>query len=183
MNDVRKPRVQDNEPPRSESREHASRVDELADERATHRPERFAPWVRPSSLAAPDPRPGFVQRWIRVSMKGEEDPRNVNMRTREGWSPRPISSVPDDFFFMASKTHEKGGHFVVDDLMLCEMPRETYEQRAAYYRNMADRQMNSVEEDLDRVQVEGAPIHRSRKSTVSYPTRPIVGRSVEAADD
>lgn len=180
MTDIRKPRVQDDEPPRAaREREHVSRVDELADERATHRERPVAPWIRPSSLAAPDPRPGMVQRWIRVSVRGEEDPRNVNMRSREGWTPRPIDTVPEDFIFAASRGALKGGHFVVDDLMLCEMPKEIYEQRATYYQQLSERQMQAVETDLDRAQ-SGQPIsiQRSHKSSATTP-----GRRVEAADD
>ena len=39
--------------------------------------EEAKPWVRPTSLDAPPPRPGFVQRWIRVGMNGKDDPTNT----------------------------------------------------------------------------------------------------------
>ena len=38
---------------------------------------RRKPWAPPSHLAAPDAPEGFVHRWIRVAMRGEEDKMNV----------------------------------------------------------------------------------------------------------
>ena len=38
---------------------------------------RRTPWAPPSHLAAPPPPEGFVHRWIRVAMRGEEDKMNV----------------------------------------------------------------------------------------------------------
>jgi hypothetical protein len=200
--DSRKPRVPDEGPPRvpveepprvdaleppdwdaPDEREHATRVDAVADERATRRERTQRPWIRPSSLNAPPPRPGMVQRWIRVSIRGADDPRNVTMRSREGWSPRPMDSIPADFQMLATRADAKGGHFVVDDLMLCEMPRETYEQRAAYYEDLTRKQMQAVEVDLEKAQAgQQVPIIRRHTTSVSHPPRSI-GRRVEAADD
>jgi hypothetical protein len=124
----------------------------------------------------------MVQRWIRVSIRGEDDPRNVNMRSREGWSPRPIDTIPEDFIFLASRAAQKGGHFVVDDLMLCEMPKEVYEQRAAYYRRQTEQQMAAVETDLERAQTGPIAIQREHTSRVTHPAR-TTGRRVEPAED
>ena len=41
----------------------------------------------PSNLPDPTPQDGYVFRWIRTSMFGETDNRNVSMRYREGWEP------------------------------------------------------------------------------------------------
>jgi hypothetical protein len=51
-------------------------------------------WKRPSTLEAPPPRPGYVQRWIRTSIGASNDPQNVSKRFREGWRPRPADTVP-----------------------------------------------------------------------------------------
>jgi hypothetical protein len=34
---------------------------------------RRKPWAPPSHLEAPEPPAGYVHRWIRVAMRGEED--------------------------------------------------------------------------------------------------------------
>lgn len=75
---------------------HPTRTMETWDDVDIHA-ESEKPWVRPSSLAAPPARPGFVQRWIRVGVKGEDDPTNVAHKMREGWKPRPAESVPASF--------------------------------------------------------------------------------------
>lgn len=164
------------------SREHDSRVDELSEDRATHLERPEEPWQRPSSLAAPEPRPGMVQRWIRHSVRGVDDPRNVTMKMREGWTPRPIDTIPEEFTFIASRADAQAGQFVVDDLMLCEMPLKKFKQRSEYYRRQTERQMEAVTHDLERTQVAGHPIQREHTSKVSHPPR-VIGRRVEAADD
>jgi len=168
---------------RKQSREHDSRVDELSEERATHQSQP-APWIRPSSLTAPPARDGFVQRWIRVTVRGVEDPRNVNMKFREGWSPRAMDTIPGEFLGLGIRADQADGHFVVDDLMLCEMPKEMYQQRADYYQSQTDQQMVAVETDLENVEVPGQPIMKTHKSTVSYPPPRVQGRRAQpAADD
>jgi hypothetical protein len=164
----------------SRTREHDTRVDEVSEERATHRARPVPSWVRPSSLDAPPPRPGMVQRWIRTIVRGADDPRNVNQKMREGWRPREISTIPETYLLNASKADAKAGHFVMDDLLLCEMPQETYDQRAAYYRRQANMQMAAVEHDLEAAG--GRAIERNHTSKVSHPPR-VMGRRVEAAGD
>lgn len=166
------------------SREHPSRVDELGEERATHQ-EREAPWVRPSSLEAPEPRPGMVQRWIRITVRGEDDPRNINMRTREGWRPRPIDSIPEDMRDFSSAQDATMGRFVVDDLLLCEMPEERYRARQRYYQTQTDRQMEAVEYDLENAQQgQSTRIVRTHNSQVQVPSNvKTTGRRVEPASD
>ena len=41
---------------------------------------RRKPWAPPSRLAAPDAPAGFVHRWIRTAMRGEDDKMNVNTK-------------------------------------------------------------------------------------------------------
>lgn len=164
-------------------REHDGRVDDLSEERATHQ-ESEAPWMRPSSLHAPDPRDGMKQRWIRISVRGVDDPRNVNLRMREGWTPRPVESIPSEFQMMGVQETQTQGRLIVDDLMLCEMPEERWKARAAYYQKLTQDQMVAVENDLQDVQVAGHRITKTHTSTVSHPARPRVqGRQVEAAED
>ena len=48
---------------------------------------RRKPWAPPSRLDAPPAPAGYVHRWIRVAMRGEEDKTNVFSKLREGWEP------------------------------------------------------------------------------------------------
>lgn len=157
---------------------HDSRVDELSEERATRHEQPIPPWMRPSSLDAPPPRPGMVQRWIRHLIRGDADPRNVSMRTREGWRPRPADSVPEDWKATLGLVENDKGVLIVDDLMLCEMPREIYEGRAKHYDEQTRLQAEGVRQELERSQVRGHPIHKTFESSVSHPAR-----KVRVADD
>jgi len=56
---------------------------------------RRKPWAPPSHLSAPPPPEGYVHRWIRVAMRGEEDKMNVNSKLREGWEPVRKDEYPD----------------------------------------------------------------------------------------
>ena len=52
-------------------------------------------WRPTNLLEAPEPRPGFKQRWIATMVLGQETPTNVAKRMREGWQPRDIKTVSD----------------------------------------------------------------------------------------
>ena len=52
-------------------------------------------WRPTDLLEAPQPREGYVQRWIATSILGQETPTNVARRMREGWKPRDPKSVKD----------------------------------------------------------------------------------------
>jgi hypothetical protein len=53
--------------------------------------ERPKQWKRPEVLPEPNQEPGYTYRWVRVAMLGQQDPRNVSSKTREGWEPVPAS--------------------------------------------------------------------------------------------
>ncbi len=84
---------------------------------------RRKPWAPPSHLSAPDAPEGFVHRWIRVSMRGEEDKMNVNSKLREGWEPVRKDEYPD----YEAPTIDAGRYEGVigqGGLMLCRMPEQ-----------------------------------------------------------
>ena len=56
---------------------------------------RRKPWAPPSHLEAPKAPTGFVHRWVRIAMRGEEDKMNVHSKLREGWEPVRADEYPD----------------------------------------------------------------------------------------
>ena len=46
---------------------------------------RRKPWTPPSSLDAPPPPEGYIHRWIRESVMGYDDRKNISGRIREGF--------------------------------------------------------------------------------------------------
>lgn len=154
---------------------HESRVDEMSEYDATHEVETAA-WVRPSSLDAPPPREGKTQRWVRKSLFGADDPKNLNRSWREGWRPRPPDSLPEDWRVYASFADKNEGMIVVDDLILMEIDSGILERKREAVRKATELQMRSVDHDLESAQVRGHPIVKEHKTSVTHP-------GIRVADD
>lgn len=129
--------------------------------------ERRKPWAPPSRLDAPEPPAGYVHRWIRVAMRGEEDKINVHQKLREGWEPVRADEYPD---FQAPTIDEGRYAGVIGNggLMLCRIPEETAQERSAYYGSRTREQMQAVDQDLMKDQHPSMPITRDRRSRVSF---------------
>ena len=128
---------------------------------------RRKPWAPPSHLQAPDAPPGYVHRWIRVAMRGEEDKMNVNSKLREGWEPVRKDEYPD----YEAPTIDEGRYEGVigqGGLMLCRIPVETVEERTAYYGGRTREQMTAVDQDLMKEQHPSMPIQNDRQSRVTF---------------
>ena len=128
---------------------------------------RRKPWAPPSRLAAPDAPAGFVHRWIRTAMRGEDDKMNVNTKLREGWEPVRKDEYPD----YEAPTIDEGrfeGIIGQGGLMLCRIPVETAQERSAYYGNRTREQMVAVDQDLMKDQHPSMPISNNRQSRVSF---------------
>jgi hypothetical protein len=126
--------------------------------------EEAKPWVRPTSLDAPPPRPGFVQRWIRVGMNGKDDPTNTSRKFREGWKPRPASSIPASYHAPTIQHGNWSGCIGVEGMLLCEMPEKMREKRNEHYRQKTDHATNAVAQELQRQSRPGMEITQERKS-------------------
>jgi hypothetical protein len=128
---------------------------------------RRKPWAPPSHLEAPSPPEGYVHRWIRVAMRGEEDKINVNSKLREGWEPVRKDEYPD----YEAPTIDEGRYQGVigqGGLMLCRLPVETAQERAEYYGTQTRDQMVAVDQDLMKEQHPSMPMTNSRQSRVSF---------------
>lgn len=159
---------------------HESRVDENSEYDATH-PLEAAPYIRPSSLDAPEAREGMTQRWVRSSIRGAADPRNLNRSHREGWRPRPPETLTEEWRIYANFADKDNGMIVVDDLILMEIDSGTLARRKAAIERNTELQMSSVEHDLESAQVAGHPIFKEHKSSVSHPAQRV--QPVRVADD
>jgi len=145
----------------------AERTKREAETRATT--QRRKPWAPPSNLAAPDAPAGYKHRWIRTSIRGEEDKTNVHSKLREGWEPVRADEYPDEVNrYPVLEEGKNAGVIGVGGLMLCRIPEETVEERTEYYRDQTRNQMKAVDENLMREQHPSMPIHNDRKSDVSF---------------
>ena len=128
---------------------------------------RRKPWAPPSHLAAPPAPEGFVHRWIRVAMRGEEDKMNVNAKLREGWEP----VRKDEYTDYEAPVIDDGRYAGIigqGGLMLCRLPVETAQERTAYYGGRTREQMTAVDQDLMKEQHPSMPIQNSRQSRVTF---------------
>ena len=125
---------------------------------------RRKPWQPPSLLDAPPPPQGYVYRWIRESMIGQNDPANMSKRIREGWEPVRAEDHPD----FEAPTIDDGKHagvIGVGGLILAKIPKETVEERRAYYQNLSDSQIQAVDNDLMRESNQVMPISNPNRTT------------------
>jgi len=128
---------------------------------------RRKPWAPPNYLEAPDPPKGYVHRWIRISMRGEDDKMNVHAKLREGWEPVRADEYPDREY----ATIDDGSYTGIigqGGLMLCRLPEETARERAEYFGTRTREQMVAVDQDLMKEQHPSMPITNSRQSRVTF---------------
>ena len=116
-------------------RETSSRLQEM------RRPER---WTRPEGLPDPDPRPGWKHRWIRISMIGTADPKNISSSFREGYEPCKADEYPE-MMMHAVEDGRFRGNIEIGGLLLCRIPEEFLVQRNQYYEAQNKANMDSVD--------------------------------------
>jgi len=129
-----------------------NKVDESREPREAQTREKKAarkPWAPPSALDAPNPPEGYVHRWVRLEIRGQDDRKNVMARLREGWVPVRADEYPD----FESPIVEEGkfeGVIGVGGLILCRIPIETVQERDAFFASKTQNQMDAVDNDMMR---------------------------------
>lgn len=124
---------------------------------------RRKPWAPPSRLDAPAAPPGYEHRWIRAEAGGVEDRTNISGKLREGYELVRGDEYPD----YQVPTVEDGRHagvISVGGLLLARIPKETVQERNAYYNSRANDQLQAVDNELMK-----ANAHNSM--TIQRPTR------------
>lgn len=131
-------------------------------------PEEEVQWSRGSDLAAPPPRPGYVQCWIRTMLGGEADAMNIarSMSPGEGWKPRLASTVSQGIHAPTLQHGSYGEVIGVAGMILCERPKRMQEQKDAYDAAVLRQQRDSIDRDITKVQRAGHPIQQVRKTSV-----------------
>lgn len=128
---------------------------------------RRKPWQPPSSLDAPPPPEGYVHRWIRESVMGFDDNKNLSARLREGFELVRADEYPN-FQAPTIQDGKHAGVIGVGGLILARFPIESKTERDKFYREKTADQMNAVDNDLMREQHSSMPIHNERQSRVTF---------------
>ena len=123
-------------------------------------------WRPPEVLPMPDPRPGWVHRYIRISMMGASDPANISSKLREGYEPVRAEDYPEMMMHATQEGRFKG-NIEVGGLLLCRIPAEFIDQRNAYYNKQNQAQMESVDNTFMKNSDPRMPLFKDRRSEVT----------------
>ena len=145
--------------------------DSLASTRAPRKSreqdERPKVWQPASMLPEPDKQAGYAYRWVRVATLGQNDPRNISSKLREGWEPVRIEEQPQFRLFVDPDSRFKD-NIEVAGLLLCKAPKEMMDQRKAYFAQKNQAQMDSVDNNFMRESDARMPLFREKKSSTSF---------------
>ena len=130
---------------------------------------RPAAWRPPETLPMPDDRPGWKHRYVRLSTMGVADPSNISSKMREGYEPCKAEEYPEMMMHATTEGRFKGG-IEVGGLLLCRIPAEFLEQRAAYYDKQNRAQMESVDNTFMRESDPRMPLFAEKRSKVTFGT-------------
>ena len=129
---------------------------------------RRKPWQPPSTLDAPPAPEGYTHRWVRESVMGSDDKKNLSARLREGFELVRADEYPD----FESPTIQDGKHagvIGVGGLLLARFPIESKKERDNYFRGKTQDQMLAVDNDLMREEHASMPILKpDRQSRVTF---------------
>jgi len=129
--------------------------------------ERPKKWSPPQLLPEPNPEAGYGFRWIRLSTLGIADAINVSSKLREGWEPVKASDHPE-VHLMGGPSLRFPDSIEIGGLLLCKTPIEFTEQRDAHYRDQANTQMASVDNNFMRENDPRMPLFKERSTKVTF---------------
>lgn len=124
-------------------------------------------WTPPELLPKFEKKPGWAYRWIRTSMVGQSDARNVSSKLREGWEPVKLADHPEMQYFVDANSKFQDG-IEIGGLLLCKTPQEFVDQRNAYYTAQAQAQTDAVDNSLMKESDARMPLFKERKSTTTF---------------
>ena len=129
----------------------------------TQRPQQWAP---PELLPEPDKQPGYKYRWIRVTLGGQSDARNISTKIREGWEPVKVEEQPQYSLLVNGEGRWKDC-VQVGDVMLCKTPVELAEQRNQHYLAQSEQQIKAVDNNLMRQNDPRMPLFKESSSSTT----------------
>ena len=121
-------------------------------------------WTPQSSLPVPEPKDGWVFRWIRTSSLGRSDNTNVSRQFREGWEPVKSEDHPE-LKIMSDINSQFKGNVEVGGLLLCKAPEEKMKARQRHFQEVSDRQIEGVDRSYLRENDPRMPLLNPERST------------------
>ena len=124
-------------------------------------------WRPPEALPSPDPRPGWIHRWVRTATLGQPDATNISSKLREGYEPCKAEDYPELMMHASAEGRFKGS-IETGGLLLCRIPEEFLQQRMEYYSSQNKAQMESVDNNFLRESDPRMPLFAEKKSKVTF---------------
>lgn len=129
-------------------------------------------WKPPSTLPTPNPREGYVHRWMRISTMGQDDGTHVSSRLREGWEPCRLAEYPELELAPSVDSRFKD-QIIVGGLMLARMPESMAAQREQYYADQAQVQTTRyTDQYMGEATDHRMPKFKDTSSTVTVGSKP-----------
>jgi hypothetical protein len=116
---------------------------------------------------------GLALRWIRVTLKNQDDYQNVGKRLAEGWEFVTSEEVPE--MLMSSVVREGGryaGTICRGDLALAKMPVDLAASRQEFYERRSKEMVDAVNTQLMSSSDSRMPISNTSRSQISRGTNP-----------
>lgn len=124
-------------------------------------------WEQPTGLPTPQPEEGYAFRWVRTALLGQFDPTNTSAKFREGWEPVKAESQPHMHVFSDPNSRFKG-NIEIGGLLLCKIPKEFMEQRAAFYKKASADQINAVDNSFMQQNDARMPLFKDNRTSVTF---------------
>lgn len=110
----------------------------------------------PTSLRAPPPRAGFMQRWVADGTNpttAKADQLNWHGKARKGWVPRDPETVPADLrrLYPSQKLHDGQTAIRVAGMVLCELPIRVAKAYGEAIRGRIQMQSKSVPDSVQEL--------------------------------
>ena len=126
--------------------------------------ERKKTWQRPTTLPDPEPREGVEYRWVRTSIMGETDNKNVSSKFRNGWTPVKAEDHPE-LKVLTDVDSKFNGNVEVGGLLLCKNSTDNMDARRDHYKTKNDQQIASVDNNYLRESDSRMPVLKPEKVT------------------
>ena len=156
---------------RNEARSNTSRENQTREEEWT--------FEEPDALKIPEEvearfnSDGMSLRWLRISVKGQDDITNIGKKQQQGWEFVTPDEVPE--LAITSFVRKEGrytGTVCRGDLALAKLPTGKVMARRKHYENKANDMMDAVNAQLMRSNDSRMPISNSSKSVTTRGRQP-----------
>lgn len=124
-------------------------------------------WKPADALPMPKSPPGWHYRYIRKSIGAWQDVNNFGRAMREGWVTVPLEDHPE-MTTSINPDAKNSGLIEIGALILCKIPVELKQAQDQYERNLTNRQMEAVDNNLMRENDPRMPLFNDRKTEVSF---------------